>query len=235
LENDGTHIYQRIYVEAADAAARRGMPSLLRFHDWMPLHLMPDYYSVGAATLCIGDFIEAFGNVSLESELCGTPAIISRVGAQRSILPDAIAHKVDFGDVAATAEVLAECVRGMGGSPAARTFIQETYTQERCTSHYVDAICSTRLVPPLQARLPQPPHPGDIFEIPPWCAALGRGYYNDYEYGYCEDPELLTTVRSLAGPATRSTLLERGMQSQLLEHWARSGMLRKRSTVASSR
>lgn len=227
-EDDG-HIYRRIYGEARARAAELGMPDLLIVHDWVPLHLMPAYYSSGIATLCVGNFIEAFGNVSLESELCGTPAIVSRVGAQRSILPDHLVGKVDYGDAEGAAELLARIIVEGVAVSGARAFISTNYPKQKTTSGYVDAICSTQRRKALESAIPAPPEAGDRFDIPPWCALLERGYYNDYEYGYCNDERLLGLLRAGALPSDRGSLIARGVTAACLEGWERAGLLRRRS------
>jgi glycosyltransferase involved in cell wall biosynthesis len=229
LGGDEGHIYRRIYAEARARAADLGMPNLLIVHDWVPLHLMPAYYSSGIATLCIGNFIEAFGNVSLESELCGTPAIVSRVGAQRSILPDHLVRKVDYGDAESAAELLARIIVDGVVESDTRAFISTNYPKQKTTSGYVDAICSTRPQKALGSRIPAPPEAGDRFDVPPWCALLERGYYNDYDYGYCNDDRLLGLLRAGAFPSNRGSLMAQGVTAASLEGWERAGLLRRRS------
>ena len=69
------------------------------FYDWLPTDLMPELYSLGDLTLCIGNFVESFGLIPLESLACKTPVIVSRVGAYRTNIPENIGiPMVDFGD-----------------------------------------------------------------------------------------------------------------------------------------
>ncbi len=42
------------------------------FVPWIPAARMPELYSLGQVTLCLGNIVEAFGNVAYESLACGT-------------------------------------------------------------------------------------------------------------------------------------------------------------------
>ena len=136
-----THSYQTIYSEAQAIASNLGMPHLMHLHSWLPQTNMATYYSLGVATLCIGNFIESFGNVSIESQLAGTPALVSRVGAQRTVLPDDLTWKCDFGDTFGVAESLARIINDKTRvSSAFSPYILSHYSEKDMREKYVNAI-----------------------------------------------------------------------------------------------
>ncbi|MEZ4516570.1 MAG: glycosyltransferase [Chloroflexota bacterium] len=79
---------QAFYRQMEQEIAERGLQDYFVFHDWIPQHLMPQYYSLGQVTLSLGHFVESFGNAVYESLGCGTPTIAARVATHRELLPD---------------------------------------------------------------------------------------------------------------------------------------------------
>lgn len=219
--DDSGHEYQTLYGAAQQRAADLGLGSLLHLHPWVPADRMPEYYSLGAATLCIGNFVEAFGNVSVESQLCGTPAIVSRVGAQRTVIPDELIAKVDYGDIGACAEALAKILLADAQFDRARfsEFVQTAYSEAATVAGYQEVLSEAAAGRSSGTPLGQSAGPGG-YAIPPWCALTSSGYYSDYLYGYADEPELESLLRtaSAAGPAREAPL---GKVAQ----WAAQGLL----------
>lgn len=156
---------------------------------------MPEYYSSGAATLCVGGFPEALGNVHIESMLCGTPAILSRVAAQRTTVPEELARKADPADAESVAHHLAEVIgRRERTGAGLRGYLSERFGLRQMLAGYERAILDAerRPTPPL-LPLPGPVTAEARLRIPPWAAWLRRGYYHDYA-GYCADRTLLASL-----------------------------------------
>lgn len=227
VAKDQGHIYQNLYSNIVVRAEELGIAEHLVVHDWMPINRMPEYYSLGSATLCIGNFIEAFGNVSVESELCGTPAIVSRVGAQRTVLPDNLTCKVDYGDLQTAAEKIAAILLGQPNNcEDVRNYVRTQYDLSTTLSAYMETIAGCRLEKRIMERRPQPLQRHDALAVPPWCALLRRGYYNDYEYGYVENDRLAAVARSLSViPRTIADLVGTGFPETELYDWFWAGHL----------
>lgn len=233
IQKDGDHIYQTIYSEAEELARERGIAGALRVHDWIATRRMPEYYSLGVVTLCIGSFIEAFGNVSVESELCGTPAIVSRVAAQREVLPDDLCSKIDVGDIATAAELIrGHIMESSARTTEIRSYVEEAYPLSRTLAGYADAITTNVLRLPLAAKRLRPISAGDAVMCPPWCASLERGYYNDYAYGYATDQSLISLIRSGRRHIPVDEILVQGIQIEALRAWVGGGWLARASLVA---
>lgn len=185
------HVYQGLYGEIAAAAAQAGRPNLVHFHPWLPVARMPEYYSLGSVTLCIGSFVEAFGNVSVESQLCGTPAVVARVGAQRTVLPESLVAKIDYDDEKTAADFLVQVLTGQMTLPGEdfRDYVRATYSEAAMVEGYARVILGAERTAPLPAVGATGGLPARV-EVPAWCALLESGYYNDYEYGYSTDLRL---------------------------------------------
>ena len=108
-----SHLDEKVSEEAASyrgavmAMAREaGVAGSVEFHPWAPYKQMGRLYAFGDATLCIGNFIEAFGLVPLESAAAGTPAICARVCALLELEGLPGLHHVPYGDPPAAADAV---------------------------------------------------------------------------------------------------------------------------------
>lgn len=227
VTQNSNHIYQSIYGEVSQYAAELNMPDLLVVHEWIPVSRMREYYSLGKATLCIGNFVEAFGNVSIESELCGTPAIISRVGAQRYILPEEIAHKVDYKDYEKAAQILAAILSKNipSHTGAIRKHIHENFNEQQMIEGYARELTNVRKLPPTQEKNQTKWSLDDRLVIPAWCGLTSSGYYNDYLYDYVQDPDFLRVVNELQFPGSVGELFQHGITEEQAKNWVREGFL----------
>jgi glycosyltransferase involved in cell wall biosynthesis len=216
------------WATAVRHASDLGLTEVIFTHPWIPRARMGEYYSLGTATLCIGTFPEAFGNVHVESTLCGTPAVVSRVAAQRFSIPDDVAsHKVDPGDVVAVADRLTDIIlRGERTNPELRQYLESRYSARAMLGGYERALLDreTRRPRPILTR----PATVDLlatFRIPPWAALLSRGFYNDYS-GYSTDQKLLDNLDAIVHGATLGGLLATGnVTRQDVAGWLRDGHL----------
>lgn len=227
VTQNSDHIYQSIYGEVSRYATELGMPDLLVFHEWMPVSRMPEYYSLGQATLCVGNFVEAFGNASIESELCGTPAIISRVGAQRYILPEEIAYKVDYKDHETAAQMLAKVLSQ--NKPVhtedIRSYIRQHFDEQLMIEGYARELTSVSKQPMLQEKNHITWNLDDQLTTPAWCSLTSSGYYNDYLYDYVQDADLSRVVKQLTFPLSVGELFQNGVTEEQARNWVREGLL----------
>ncbi|WP_132260768.1 glycosyltransferase family 4 protein [Micromonospora sp. KC721] len=203
-----------------------GVRHNLHFHDWVPRSQMPHYYSTGSATLCIGSFPEAFGNVPVESMLCGVPAIVSRVAAHRTTVPEELVRKVDPGDVDAAADHLAEVIgrRERVGEDLLDQ-LRGRYSLSTALQGYADAIlgCGRDSGPTFAT---QGVLSADaVLRIPPWAAWLRSGYCNDYT-GYCTDATLLSCLDDIAGGVSVGKLIRaHGIAEADIARWTADGLV----------
>ncbi|MEK9137375.1 MAG: hypothetical protein AAB393_09645, partial [Bacteroidota bacterium] len=192
------HIYGRIYDVALKRAAELGIGEQIILHDWIPYALLPEYYSLGTATLSIGSFVECFGsNSSIESEACGTPCVISRVAAQRYTFPEAMVYKVDPGDAEHTFEFLRGIVAGERRAPLEdiRSFIKQEYDFKTMCTKYEEALIGTRRLPRLTFTPRSELTLDSRVRLASWCYVAGDRIYHDYEYRYVNDKPLAELLR----------------------------------------
>jgi glycosyltransferase involved in cell wall biosynthesis len=161
------------------------------FVPWMPQETMPMLYSLGDVTLCLGNFVEAFGNVAYESLACGTPSIVARVGVHRTMMPDNLIDKVDFGDVDGAAERVMDILGGKANDQAeVLDYLRSTMDFHRQVSTYAEIItqCEKR-----ELLMFSMPHYGEdqSYILAPWCYIAGERIYHDFHQGYEKDAVLI--------------------------------------------
>lgn len=205
---------------------RRGLADVFAFHGWLPHRLMPEYYSLGGVTLVLGSFVEAFGNSAYESLGCGTPAIVSRVSSNRSILPDDLIDKVPFDDhddaAARAAAILRERRRT---SAETLDYLRRRYSVADQLDAYADAILNATKAPPMRYRL-DPMGPATRFAPAPWCDLRGNRVYHDYHGVHVEDAPLARLVGAFPGGFTRAEAVASGCDEAAVLRWYRGGYLR---------
>jgi glycosyltransferase involved in cell wall biosynthesis len=213
--------YERVQAEIA----ARGLTDHFVFHDWVPVDLLPEYYSLGAVTLALGSFVESFGNAVYESLGCGTPSIVVRVSSHREILPEHLVDKVDFGDHEAAAELAAAIIReGRRASNATIEYLHAHYRLEDQLAQYADAILNAEIAPPLEYRYT--PITGETrFRLAPWCYEAPNGIYHDYRADYYDLLDLRDLVRALPDGFTGADVEARGLPAEQVDDWLREGYI----------
>ncbi|MEL7645502.1 MAG: glycosyltransferase family 4 protein [Anaerolineaceae bacterium] len=203
---------------------RRGLTENFIFHGWVSQAEMARYYSAGELTLCLGNMVEAFGNVAYESLVCGTPSIAARVGVHRSQLPDDLLSKVDYGDARAAAAEADRILRArtrVTGERLAK--IRATFSLDSQLETYAKIICETE-----KGALPEsnPIRVDDktTFELAPWCCASKKGIYHDYHARYYDLPRLqdLLIYAEKITPQLRQRF---GISGQQTMQWYKLGLL----------
>ncbi|MSQ08508.1 MAG: glycosyltransferase [Dehalococcoidia bacterium] len=204
-----SHVDEKVSDEAATyrgsvtkMALHSGVEDAVEFFGWLAPEQMPSLYAFADATLCIGSFIEAFGLVPLESAAAGTPAVCARVGALRDLEGTPGLSFVPYGDVPAATDAVEGALEARMDSRSVRKHIASRFSLTAMQDRYVEAITG-RLATALKQRS-GPARPdkraGDkAYRLAPWCHIEGRRIYNDYEYGYCEFPALLSLITGSAG------------------------------------
>ncbi len=159
----------------------RGLSKNFFFHKWLPQNLMPDYYNLGKLMLALGSFVEAFGNTVHESLACGTPAIVSRVGPYRDLLPDNLLPKVHFDDNETAAKLAAEIIQADQKSFEARSFLKKNYSIDAQLQGYAKCILFAQKLPTLDFQPYALKLSNDtLFGLSPWCYRWEDKIYHDF-------------------------------------------------------
>jgi glycosyltransferase involved in cell wall biosynthesis len=191
---------QKLYGNVLNEADRLGIKANIIFHPWIPPEVMPEYYSLGTVTVCIGNIIEAFSNSTMESLSCGTPVIASKVGSNRSILPDWCLMKVDYGDIDLAVEKICSLIKNpaLVDMSKVRKYIKKNFSLKKMCQAYYDII-HTQKIETTMSFTPDAMtvFQGDILSLPPWCYLSKKGIYNDYLKSYTSKGKLVALLKKI--------------------------------------
>jgi glycosyltransferase involved in cell wall biosynthesis len=210
ISNDEDHEYQSIYRSAKMRAHELGISHCLHLHDWIPFDLLPYYYSLGSATLCIGSFVEAFGNVVLESIACGTPCVVSRVGALSDKLPRSLVPSVPFGDIDETVAILEELIKSPSLLEESRSYLEEHFPFLGMLEGYEKIFESVKKQERLKPSYDFSLGPEKQVALSAWCRFDGKGLYHDYLYSRIDDPLVIALAERVGSGISVGELLELG-------------------------
>lgn len=211
------------YGQMRDEIAARELTDYFVFHEWIPQRLMHEYYSLGAVTLALGHFVEAFGNVPYESLGCGTPAIVARVATHRELLPDEMMDKVHFGQNGQAAAIAAEIIRtGRRTSAETLAYLQANLGVKAQLDGYADAILNAQQRGDLvYGYTPRTAH--TRYRLAPWCYVWSGGVYHDFKAEHADLPELVEVVNGLPEGFTVAEAAQLGISAAVVEGWYREG------------
>ncbi len=216
---------QAVYDRAHAEIAARGLTSNFVFHPWVPVDLLPEYYSLGGVTLALGSFVESFGNAVYESLGCGTPSVVARISSHREILPESLIDKVDYDDADAAAERAATILIERRRTPAATLdYLQTHYRVEGQLQRYADAIEHAAVLDELRYEY-RPLTSDTRFRLAPWCYLARRGIYHDYRADYLESPGLRELAALFPDGFTTAQATPHGVGAAQIEAWQRDGYL----------
>jgi len=137
-------LFSSTYRSIVYKAKKLNIESNIVFHPWIQYDLMPEYYSLGKLTLSVGNFIESFPNVSLESLACGTPSISTRVAAHRTVIPESIEPRIDYGDINKAAKIAFEIIKN--NTPIdVSDFLKNNFNYETMLNRYTDVLLNCKV------------------------------------------------------------------------------------------
>ena len=187
----------RAYYDKLNRAIHEaGLDDVFVFHEWIHDDLIAEYYSLADVTLCIGSYVETFGNTPFESLGCGALPILSRVATYRDMLPDEHVCRVDYGDIETTAAeahlILTEKRRA---SQATLRYLRSEFSLEAMVTRYADVILQAAKKPRLPYAMPK--FSGKTrYRLAPWCYLSERyGIYHDFRASYQADAQLIDLVK----------------------------------------
>ena len=187
IDEEITRDLESHYKNIIQKSEELGINENIIFHKWIPYELMPEYYSLGDLTLSIGNFIESFGsNVGLEFLACGTPVIMSLVGAQRYTLPKGIVPKVPYDDEKGIVELAYKILtkKNDHNNVKIREFIKSKFSHDKMLKRYEEVITNAKIIRPLEIKFVKPKIHSEPLILAPWACLTKFGIYNDYDYKY---------------------------------------------------
>ena len=164
------------------------------FHNWVSHDLMPEYYSYCDAILCVGNFCEAFSNVSMESLLCETHVVATNTTTYRTMEIRKYLNIADYGDVNQMADICEKIFMNHDNDlSAARKLIKTNYTIEKCVEQYENVFENAirRFKKSEQKSIDLNNFNNyderSVYHLAPWCYYLKNDIYDDYLHAIRND------------------------------------------------
>jgi len=201
-----------------------GVRDNFQFIPWLPNERMPELYSLGTVTLCLGHIVEAFGNVAYESVACGTPSIVARVGVHRTLMPEGLLAKVHPGDTDAAAAQVLEIV-GTGGrvKPEALACLHSQMDFAKQIDAYGQIIEGCDKKPSLKFESPKESE-NQPYRLAPWCYFDGTRLYHDFRGAFEPAPDLAELFHKKE-TVTKAAALRAGISIKQWEAWLESTLI----------
>jgi glycosyltransferase involved in cell wall biosynthesis len=217
---------QDLYDRMEREIAARGLGEHFVFHPWVPVDLLPEYYSLGHVTLALGHFVESFGNAVYESLGCGTPSIVARISSHRELLPEHLVDKVDFGDHDTAASLAADILRGRRRTAKGTLdYLHEHFRLDAQLNAYAETILNAKTAAPMQYRF-APIDDATRFILPIWCyRARAKGIYHDYLVSYLQDAALNGLLDRFPDGFSFKDAATLGIEAARVLAWYREGYL----------
>lgn len=216
------------YTELEEYAEQLKVRDRLIFHDWVPYEQMPRLYSEANLVLGLGSYPECFGNTYLEAISCGTPCIVSDVGANRTIPTGNLVSRVAYGDNADAAKLAEEYLTGkrLLDTDKVRQIASKRYGRDRMVSAYVDAIHRTANIESIGKEYEIGNRSDTPIMICPWITIYGDRIFHDYEGEYFADFDLVRLADFISRQRpTMKACLEQNFSEKLLEKAYRLGII----------
>jgi len=189
--------YSTLYLDVIRLAKDLGIEDRVSLHDWISPADMPRYLSQAHCVLCVGSYVEGFGpNVAIESEACGTPTVLTRVGPQRTTFTSEDALLVDPFDIDGVAKAIAIAVELKNDerrTARMRDYLHSAYEWKAMLHAYEREITGAEVLRELDVGpvLTAQALDDTEFRLAPWCFVSSRGIYNDYAESYMSTPKAL--------------------------------------------
>ncbi len=161
--------------------SRKGIMSNVSFFDWVSPSKMRHIYSLADITLNLGNFVEAFGLVPLESLLCETPIISTKAGCLRYNLPAMEGvETIDYND---SKNLRRKAVMLLKNKPEnfgdIHEYIHENFNYNSMLREYEKLFNNIKLSDTSQISINKS-ESKEVYELSPWCYVSDRGVYSDY-------------------------------------------------------
>lgn len=213
-----------------------GLENNILTYEWIPYDKMPEYYSYCDLILCIGSFVEAFSNVSVESLLCGTPVIAANTSTYRTMPIKEYIHIVPYGDIEQTSRE-AEAILTQGSDCklcGARDYILSNLTIDNMVDEFErvfgEAMASFRLrldensIGITSSGWTDTSATSQCVKLAAWCEYLDEKFFDDYTHRYYDDM-FHGIVRDHCSVFTMEELQQKGITPDVVENALRQGIL----------
>jgi glycosyltransferase involved in cell wall biosynthesis len=188
------------------------------FVPWLPIERMPELYCLGDVTLCLGNIVEAFGNVAYESLACGTPSIVSRVGVHRTLLSDDLIEKVHFGDIDDAVDRILRIIKSKDQDLTKTINVMKSKMDLRNqVKSYGNIILECRKRERLVFSSPAIDDQ-QTYTLPPWCYFKDDFIYHDF-LGRFENASELASLKNKMNSFTKVDAIKAGINEATWSQW----------------
>jgi len=214
VSSQETTFYREMIKMMKDLKVRQ----YFQFIPWLAMDRMKELYSLGDVTLCLGNIVEAFGNVAYESVACGTPGIVSRVGAHRTLMPEALINKVHYGDIPGAVGRIRSILKGNYPAPQnVQAFLQSEMNFDQQVRSYAEII--ENCVKRKHLRFsPEITTIDTSYRLAPWCYLDRERVYHDFHGAFVNDPQL-AGIFQMQDAITRTDPVCAGVTDEIWDSW----------------
>lgn len=202
------------------------------FHKWISYEYMAEYFSYCDIILCIGNFVEAFSNVSTEALMCSTPVVAANVATYKTMPIKKFLNLVDYDDVIETCNLIKNLIlnnfnnpKDIGSIQDARTYIINNFDMAKCIDDYEKVFISVVNKTICNSSDYKVCHDKEKkYRLTSWCSYIKGRIYDDYkgEYLY-DDFNGLFYNEDIC--LTKSDLAKRGISQVTFENALRQGII----------
>lgn len=220
-----------LYIQLEKLVKDLGLQENVIYHDWVRYEMMPEYYSYCDLVLCIGNFVEAFSNVSVEALLCETPVVTTNTATYRTMPIKQFVPSISYGDIDGTAHMMEEILKDKPTVTLkkARNYISENLSITKMVDAYertfLDALDNT--TSGTGAKLSTTNSVSCIegkYKLPAWCFVENSRIFNDYNGIYVDDP-FKGAFTDAGEKYTKGELIKKGISAEQIATAISDGLL----------
>ena len=194
--NPGPESDVKYYDYLQQLIAQHRLGEFVILHEWLPLHELSAYYSLGECCLSLGVVPEGAGLTPIQAISCGTPVVSTRAGALRELFPPN--HGVRFVDFNAVDQIV-EAILNLPSAQdieRGRRFVRAHYSTERTVNSHLNCLATATKSSARYKSHREDSRP----RLAPWSHLPGRGQcvwhdYQMHEYKLTDrERELIDTI-----------------------------------------
>jgi len=221
---------EQIYTDIGRYIKQNKLIDKVILHEWVPYDLMPEYYSLSDVTLCVGNFVESFSNVAVESLLCGTPVIASKVATFRSMPVAKFINQVDYGNLELATKEILKLIKNDKNNQVtitARNFIKKNLSLDKMCDQYENIFKNAKIRKTLKVKMDIKLKNNTFLNISPWCHISDRNgrIYDDYQKSYFYFPRLVSFFKNSKLPVSIKSFTKNGFSSKEVLNFISKGVL----------
>lgn len=166
------------YDELHKMVSSMSLGDAVIFANWLPPEAMPALYSAGDVTLCLGDIVEAFSNVTIESLACGTGVVAFDIAFYKELSGLRQLRKVAVGDIDGAVEATIELMYPFPESwiDEERIALSRRFSYAGMLQRFGGLIENGAPNEPLRVGRAT----GVVVRIPHWISEQAGSLYNEY-------------------------------------------------------